>query len=466
MTLDQVYEVQHTALDSDVQASMARILNQCANDPTDLTRKAAKVVALLELIQDVLPTDAKLVAQCLYDRVDRGNRLNEITEALENLRRREPARRTPRSRGTRSSRRRAKNGSASGRKSASLARRSATLVQDSLKFLIGVPGPPAAEGPRHSPGLRCSRTAAASRTPLIADPRDEATVRVDFRFLIADDRTESAWVQEAAESALHDRIVWVCGDTDQVEQQPASSTDRARWGRNTARAGSPRCPPSSSSCSSRRRIAPKTSQASFAIRSRRPGWPVGSTSAAEQIAPQDYGDSFAKAVLAAANRVAARSVSPLRADHDRPARSSSSSSSMTSPAPRRSSSRASLGILELDSGRYVASCGGLIPRQVLEHVESEGGIGGTAILATFRRPAVRLPAERAEGLRRRPASRREAPHPARGRGRDHRDPRRRASATSSRRTATFKRAPIFPRRRGRRRRPRPGIASASSSSVS
>ena len=64
VTLDQVYEVQHTALDSDVQASMARILNQCANDPTDLTAKVAKAVTLLELIQDVVPTDAKLVAQC------------------------------------------------------------------------------------------------------------------------------------------------------------------------------------------------------------------------------------------------------------------------------------------------------------------------------------------------------------------------------------------------------------------
>ena len=88
VTLDQVYEVQHTALDSDVQASMARILNQCANDPTDLTRKVAKTVALLELIQEVVPTDAKLVAQCLYDKVDRGSRVTEITEALEDLRRR------------------------------------------------------------------------------------------------------------------------------------------------------------------------------------------------------------------------------------------------------------------------------------------------------------------------------------------------------------------------------------------
>ena len=88
VTLDQVYEVQHTALDSDVQASMARILNQCANDPTGLTRRVAKAVALLELIQELVPTDAKLVAQCLYDRVDRGSQVNAVTEALEDLRRR------------------------------------------------------------------------------------------------------------------------------------------------------------------------------------------------------------------------------------------------------------------------------------------------------------------------------------------------------------------------------------------
>jgi hypothetical protein len=34
VTLDQIYEVQHTALDSDVQASMARVLSQCADDPS------------------------------------------------------------------------------------------------------------------------------------------------------------------------------------------------------------------------------------------------------------------------------------------------------------------------------------------------------------------------------------------------------------------------------------------------
>lgn len=42
----------------------------------------------LELIQEQVPTDAKLVAQCLYDRVDLGNQVPAVTDALEALRRR------------------------------------------------------------------------------------------------------------------------------------------------------------------------------------------------------------------------------------------------------------------------------------------------------------------------------------------------------------------------------------------
>ncbi len=59
VTLDRIYEVQHTALDSDVQQSMARIIHECANDTSDLRVRAAKAVALLELIQDTQATDAK-----------------------------------------------------------------------------------------------------------------------------------------------------------------------------------------------------------------------------------------------------------------------------------------------------------------------------------------------------------------------------------------------------------------------
>ncbi len=85
VTLDQIYEVQQTALESDIQQSMARILDECRKGQPLLVR-AAKAVALLELIQETVPTDAKLVAQSLYDRVDRGNHQGEVKAALEELR--------------------------------------------------------------------------------------------------------------------------------------------------------------------------------------------------------------------------------------------------------------------------------------------------------------------------------------------------------------------------------------------
>ena len=72
VTLDQIYEVQHTALDSDTQASMARLLAQCDDERERLHVRAAKAVALLEQIQETTPTDPKLVAQSLYDRLDAG----------------------------------------------------------------------------------------------------------------------------------------------------------------------------------------------------------------------------------------------------------------------------------------------------------------------------------------------------------------------------------------------------------
>jgi hypothetical protein len=95
ITLDRIYEVQKTALDSDTQSSMARVLNETAGKDAMLQR-AAKAVALLELIQDTRQTDAKLVAQCLYDAMDRGNQVEQVEAALEQL--------CPRSRSTRSDR--------------------------------------------------------------------------------------------------------------------------------------------------------------------------------------------------------------------------------------------------------------------------------------------------------------------------------------------------------------------------
>ena len=101
--------------------------------------------------------------------------------------------------------------------------------------------------------------------------------------------------------------------------------------------------------------------------------------------PADHGDTFPKALLAMGTRVlpelypyfVATVVAPAElmqlVEHE-----------LSGPSPKFL--KAELGILDLDSGRYVASCEGVVPRRVLEHIESEGGVSGTALLAHFGRP--------------------------------------------------------------------------------
>ncbi len=143
------------------------------------------------------------------------------------------------------------------------------------------------------------------------------------------------------------------------------------------------------------------------------------------ITPPDHGATFAVALHQRGEPGAART-STRTSSRPRSRRPSCSSSSRpSSPARRPSSSRATSASWSSTPAVYVASCGGVVPRRVLEHIESEGGLSGDGAPRPLRRPALRLPAERREGLRRGPAPRREAPDPARGRRRDHRHPRRR-----------------------------------------
>ena len=101
--------------------------------------------------------------------------------------------------------------------------------------------------------------------------------------------------------------------------------------------------------------------------------------------PADHGDSFPKAILGMGIRVlpelyphfVATVVAPAElmqlVEHE-----------LSGPSPRFL--KAELGILDVDSGRYVASCEGVVPRRVLEHVEAEGGGSGTALLTHFGGP--------------------------------------------------------------------------------
>lgn len=389
VTLDQIYEVQHTALDSDVQASMARVLSQCAHDDNALLVRAAKAVALLELIQDTLPTDARLVAQCLYDRLDRGNNLPAVTDALEELRRRNLL--------GYSEKHGYKIQSTAGeewereRRDLTPPREAISeIVQEALRRLLADPDRPRLEGRPFPWAAHFSDGRRADDTSLL-DPRDNAALRVDLRYtLTAAERTESTWIKRSAETALHDRLVWLCGNNDHVED--------ACGGLHRSRAMVKKYEPRRESLPSRRRelLEQEKSRAEDLDKIVREAvaaaWMNGAMYfRGRPIAPRDHGASFPLALHATATRILPDLYPHFVATQILPAEllqlvptETRADTELVGLSPKFMTG--DLGIFELDAGRYVPACSGVVPRRIQEHIEAEGGLAGSSLLAHFGGP--------------------------------------------------------------------------------
>lgn len=382
VTLDKIYEVQHTALDSDVQDSMARVLSQCTATEDALLVRAAKAVALLELIQDSIPTDAKLVAQCLYDRVDRGNQVAAVTEALEELRRRnllgyseKHGYKVQSSAGEEWERERRDIGVPS--------ESIGEVVQGALKYLLAEPERPRLSG-RPFPWAAVFTDGRKADDVTLVDPRDDAVIRVDFRFLSREESSESTWVRRSAETALHDRLVWVCGDADQAKEK-ARELQRSR-------AMVKKYKPRRESLNAARKLLLQQEEnraedlEKLARDAVAQTWLAGKLYfRGRAIAPREQGASFSVVVSATATRVLPDLYPHFVATQIQPSELLQMvDAELSGPSPKFLAG--DLGILELDSGRYVPACSGVVPRRVQETIDAEGGLGGTTLLAHFGGP--------------------------------------------------------------------------------
>lgn len=382
VTLDQIYDVQHTALDSDVQASMARVLGQCTGDAEVLKVRAAKAVAMLELIQETQPTDAKLVAQCLYDSVDRGNNVAAVTAALEELRLKNLL--------GYSEKHGYKVQSSAGeewereRRDIGVAREIISeIVQGGLTWLLAAPDRPRLQG-RPFPWAGHFSDGRRADDVSLVDPRDDAAAHVDFRFLAREESTESTWVKKSAETALQDRLVWLCGDSDHVDHL-ARELHRSR-------AMVKKYKPRRESLNPARKLLLQQEEnrgedlekvVRDAIAA---SWMAGKMYfRGRPISPQEQGTSFSVALYAAATRVLPDLFPHFIATQLQPSELLQLvEAELSGPSPKFLTG--DLGILELDSGRYVPSCSGVVPRRVQEHIEAEGGLAGTTLLAHFGGP--------------------------------------------------------------------------------
>ena len=382
VTLDQIYEVQHTALDSDVQASMARILDRCADDETGLLARAAKAVALLELIQENVPTDAKLVAQCLYDRLDRGSLIEPVTEALEELRRRNLLGYSERH-GYKIQSSAAEEWERE-RRDIPVARETISdTVRETLKYLLASPDRPRHEG-RQFPWAGVISDGRRLKDVVLEDPRDEAVVRVDFRFLAKDERVESTWVRRSAEEALNNRLVWVCGDTDQLDHQIRELT-RSRF---MVRRYDPR---KASLNASRKLLLQqeknRLEDLSATVRtSVADAWMAGRLYFRGRVMiPTDTDSTFNTCLHTVGEKVVKELFPHLVATTISPTELAQLlEPELSGPSPKFITGQ--LDILSLDSGRYVPECKGEVPTRVMEYIDAEGGVSGITLLAHFGAP--------------------------------------------------------------------------------
>ena len=382
ITLDQVYEIQHTALDADVQTSMDRILRHCVDQGLPLAARAARAVALLELIQERVTTDARLVAACLYDSIDRGNNRTAVQEALEELRRANLL--------SYSEKLGYKLQSSSGeewererRDIAVPLEHRVTLVRGALQQLVAEPERPRLEG-RPFPWLALFSDGRREVDVRLEDPRDPAAVTIDFRFLTsADERQPAIWVNRSSDALLANRIIWVVGDTDELDaaaRELGKSTAMVK--RYEGRSES--LPPE------RRRLL-------FEEKSRQEecgGQLRGAVDAAwlggrlyfrgKGTDPGELG-STASLVLARASERVLRDLFP----HFIATRVSTVEVmqlidvELNAPSPKF---LGELGLLELERGKYVPASSGVVPGRILDYITGEGGAKGTTLYLHFGGP--------------------------------------------------------------------------------
>lgn len=382
VTLDQIYAVQHTALDADTQTSMARVLDKCASDDDALLVKAAKAVALLELIQDTEPTTAALVAQCLYDRVDRGNQVPAVTEALEELRRRNLLGYAEKT-GYKLQSSAAEEWERERREIGVGRDRITAQVEKGLKTLLGTPDRPRLQG-RPFPWAGLFSDGRLLEDVRLVDPREDAVITVDLRWLTQKDRTDSTWIRRSAETALQDRLVWLAGDDTEMERL-CRELERSR------RMVSRHLPRRSSLDQARRllltqeenRVDDLTEKVAKTIEAT---WMSGRLYfRGRSIEPRTHGAGFAVALSRAGEAVLPELFPHFVATRVQPSALELLIQQDLS-VPTKEFLEGALQLFELDAGRYHPTCPGEVPKRIFEWIVTERGVSGELLLKHFGRP--------------------------------------------------------------------------------
>lgn len=384
VTLDQIYDIQHTALDADVQNTMARLQahEDLANDP--LALRVAKAVALLQQIQDQIPTTAATVAQCLYPRVGAPNPADSVEKALEKLDSLNLVSRSEK-RGYRiqSS---AEQEWARERDSASASNQQiAELVREKLKALVGSLSERPKLKNRPFPLAAVYSDSRGARDERIQSSNDSAVLWLDFQYLTnQDERREENWLKESDTLARRDRLVWVSGPTSSFE---IKARDLLR-----SRAIVDRYLPRVASLTESKKAAlhheqSRRDQLDEQVRAQVAELFLEGAVyfRARRLNAQRFGSGFSSVLKGAAEEV----LPELYQHFVEMAITDSELKQLLQPSLVGVSQKFfadGLGLLEHDSGKIVATCKGEVPTRLREYLDSENGSSGSGLIARFGGP--------------------------------------------------------------------------------
>ncbi len=186
---------------------------------------------------------------------------------------------------------------------------------------------------------------------------------------------------------MQNRVVWVCGDTDQMEQIARHLLQSKRM--------IEKFEPRKESLTPARKLLlqqekNREEELQGQIRQTVTGaWLSGRMYfRSKPFTPQDFGTTFTAVLQAAATRVLPDLFPSFEPTSVQPSELLQLiEPELSAPAPKFI---APLGILELDGGRYATSCHGGVPQRILESIKGEGWHQWRRSVEGLRRPAVRL----------------------------------------------------------------------------
>jgi Family of unknown function (DUF6079) len=384
VTLDAIFEVQHSALDADVQTTLSRIFNDPRVRDDLLVMRAARAVALLELVQEEKPTAPELVAQCLYSHLGEGSRVQAVSEALEKLRSysllsysEKHGYKIQSSAGQEWQKERDELGVGWEQIS--------KIAQESLKTLVGsMQERPKWKG-RNFPWTLWFSDGRQAHDVKLQDAREDSTVAVDFRLLPRrDDRNTTVWVQKSDQDLLRNRLVWVADEASGIED---SARQLARSQRMVERYR----PRYESLSAEKKRLLIEEEAREEELDAKMRGAVAEAFLEGtaffrgQQFRPRDAGSAFGPALGALATRI----IPDLYPHFSEIAISPMELSQLLEKelsGPSTKFMEGGLGILALDAGKYVASCTGLFPQRIVREIDQQGGLTGQTLIGTFVAP--------------------------------------------------------------------------------